>query len=989
MRTRTRRTLAVAAVALVAILGAAWHKWGRAEVRAERLLIQALELREAGDDEAAEESAAAAFQLNSGLSEAALLAAVCANERRNYRAAVDYVRQIKAGDESARLRATLLEARLCHYRLYRLADAEGAYRRAIELDAFNLEANEGLARLLGTCGRRHEAIFYVLQLLSQGYANDLLVMLSRESAALRDSALMDRATKADPDDPNPLLGLAWEAAAENQIDKAISLLNDVLRKDPGHAVAYVALGTQLLAASRFEELRSWANSLPAGCDDLAKCWMVRAHLSEHEGNARGAIRCYWEALRRAPESTKSTFRLTQLLEADGRKREADLFADRLRLLQRLEPAQDRILFSNEEMTADAVIGLTKHYEAVGRLWEAWGWCQLAIRASGSNETVRREGQRLERATQGLPLRQTVDAANLAMSVDLSDYPLPQFSAGNRAPGSPSVDPPSTVTVNGNEPPPSPTFRDDASATGLSFRYFNGVARAPTRRIFEFTGGGVGILDFDVDGFPDAFFTQGVPWPPGSPAGDYIDRLFRNRGGARFSDVSSPAGIHEDRFGQGVCVGDVDSDGFPDTYVANIGANQLWRNNGDGTFSAAGPGGAPVQDDWTTSCLVADLSGDGLPDLYDVNYVTDDDVYERICRHEDGSPRQCTPMHFESQPDHFWLNDGQGGFTEATKETFTTEPQGKGLGIVAWDADGTGRLSFYVANDTTPSFFFVPDASSGPRRFEEVGIAAGLSLNGDGKATGSMGIALGDADHDGRLDLFVTNFLGESNTLFLNSGDGNYRDRTSEKGLRAPSLEMLGFGTQFLDADLDGSAELFVSNGHVDDLRSIGRPYRMRAQLFRWNGERFLELPPASVGPYFEKEWLGRPAARLDWNRDGLEDLIVGHLDEPSALLTNTTSEHGHWVAIRLVALHGNREAIGSTVTGLAGERAPVVPLAAGDGYQSSNERRLIIGLGAANMLGQTTIRWPGGSEQSLGDLEGGHEYIVVEGQPPRMAPSHP
>jgi thioredoxin-like negative regulator of GroEL len=989
IQSRHRRNLSVAAAVLLTVLaGMAWHKWGRAEARAERLLLRALDLREAGDDERAEASAAAALKLKPDLAEAALLAAVCASDRHEYQSAVDYLRLVTSGDAATRLRAALLEARLNHYRLRRMSDAELAYRRALELNLENHEANEGLARLLGLCGRRDEAIPYVLRLISLGYANDLLVMLARDSGALRDPEVLQRARQAAADDPNPLLGQAWEEAAANQTESAIELLQEALRRDRNNAHAHVALGSQLLALRRFDELKQWSESLPEACDENARGWMVRAQLAEHFADTAGAIRCYWEALRRAPESRAGTFRLARLLEEEGRKSESLQFADHLRRLQVLEPAQDRVLFANEQAGIDSVLELARSYESVGRLWEAWGWCQLAIRSDGSSEIARREGARLERATQGLPLRQTTDAANVAMAVDLSEYPVPRFS-GTGKPNSPSADgSPTIAATDGNVGLSALTFRDEASAVGLQFRYFNGTAGPLTRRMFEFTGGGVGVLDFDCDGLPDVYFTQGVPWPPGGPVGEYGDRLFRNHKGARFDDVSVSSGIKEEGFGQGVTVGDVDADGFPDLYVANIGANQLWRNNGDGTFSDGTPEGARAENKWTTSCLLADLSGDGLPDIYDVNYVTDDDVYERVCLHEDNSPRACTPMHFESQADQFWLNDGEGGFRDATTEMFTTAPPGKGLGILAWDADGSGRLSFYVANDTTPSFFFVPDAAAGSRfRLTEAGIASGLALNGDGKATGSMGIALGDANEDGRLDMFVTNFLGESNTFFLNAGDGAYEDRTGDMGLRAPSLEMLGFGTQFLDADLDGRLELFVSNGHVDDLRSIGRPYKMRAQLFRWNGAKFVELPAAEVGPYFQKTWLGRPAARLDWNRDGLEDLIVGHLDEDSALLTNETREHGRFVALKLVGIQGGREAIGATVTARVGERSLARPLTAGDGYQASNERRLILGLGQADRLTDVVILWPGGREQSLGELEAGTEYIVVEGSPALAAPA--
>ncbi|MGH7128628.1 MAG: FG-GAP repeat domain-containing protein, partial [Planctomycetaceae bacterium] len=461
--------------------------------------------------------------------------------------------------------------------------------------------------------------------------------------------------------------------------------------------------------------------------------------------------------------------------------------------------------------------------------------------------ARRELAELRRKVEGLPLRLTVDSANVALAIDLSDYPLPRFRKPSASP-----------TPAASQTATSMSFRDEASSAGLRFRYFNGVDTPPSQRMFEFTGGGIGVLDFDLDGYADVCFTQGRPWPAGAPApvggGDATggDRLFQNRGGVRFEDVTASAGIREEGFGQGVTVGDFNSDGFPDLYVANIGANCLWRNNGDGTFTDATDDAGLTGDEWTTSCVMADLNGDALPDIYDVNYVMGDDVYERVCRAEDGSPALCMPFHFDSQPDRLWLNDGHGRFTDATADVLSVVPSGKGLGVAVWDAHGTGRLSLLVANDTTPCFFFTDEsAADGRFRLEERGIASGLALNGEGKATGCMGIALGDVGEDGRLDVLITNFHAEPNTLFMNLSEGVYADRTRALGLNAPSLNVLGFGTQFLDVDLDGRLELFVSNGHVDDLRESGRPYRMPPQLFRWNGRRFLELDAAELGPYFE------------------------------------------------------------------------------------------------------------------------------------------
>jgi hypothetical protein len=517
-------------------------------------------------------------------------------------------------------------------------------------------------------------------------------------------------------------------------------------------------------------------------------------------------------------------------------------------------------------------------------------------------------------------------------------------------------------------------------------------------MFEFTGGGIAVLDFDLDGFPDVFFTQGRPWPFDKGPFDKGhfdqkvaaagDRIFRNHGGTRFTDVTPRAGFQKPGFGQGVAVGDVNADGFPDLYVAHIGANQLWLNNGDGTFGdvtqAAGVRGDA--DDWTTSCIMADLSGDGWPDIYVANYVTANDVFERVCRRGDGAPKICMPFDFDARPDHLWISDGMGGFTEAGPQAVDVAGPGKGLGVAAWDAYASGRLSLLVANDTTPNFFFVSEtvfetSENGRPRLRDRGFETGLAVDGEGKAKGCMGIALGDVNDDGRLDVHITNFLNESSTFYQSRPDGTFDDRTRESGLQSQTADLVGFGTQFLDADLDGRLELFMTSGHIDDFRAQGKPYKMPPKLFRWSSQRFVEIHAKGLGPYFQEKWLGRSAVRVDWNRDGRDDLIVGHLFDDAALLTNTTATDAGYLAIRLVGAQSNRDAIGTTVEIRIGQRKMFRQLTAGDGYQASNERRLIFGLGDAHEVDEVVVRWPSGTVQQFSNVPASCELQLTEGRP--------
>lgn len=453
-------------------------------------------------------------------------------------------------------------------------------------------------------------------------------------------------------------------------------------------------------------------------------------------------------------------------------------------------------------------------------------------------------------------------------------------------------------------------------------------------------------------------------------------------------MTALAQIQDAGFGQGVTVADFDSDGFPDLFVANIGQNQLWHNNGDGTFSDVTADAQLEAEDWTTSCVMADLTADGHPDIYEVNYLSGADVFERVCVHVDGKPRQCAPFHFDAAVDRLWVSDGTGHFVERTEEILIGRPDGKGLGVAVWQSIEDGSLNLFVANDTTPNLLYRPvREADGRLRLSESAIGAGVAVNENGLAEGCMGIALGDVNNDRRLDVVVTNFLHESNTFYLNTADGFFEDRTRERGLEAPSMEELGFGTQFFDADLDGTLELFVSNGNVADLSDYGTRWRMPAQVFRFRSGRFALVDPTTLGEYFQKEWLGRAVARCDWNRDGKDDFFVGYLLDASSLLTNTTPVTGRFLSIRLTGVQSPRDAIGTTVEATFGDRTIVRQLTAGDGYHASNERRLILGTGTTPTIRKLVVRWPSGLVQTFDEMDTNQEVWLVEGG--RPVPNNP
>lgn len=868
-------------------------------------------------------------------------------------------------------------------------------------DPDNLQAHFALANLYGRVGRRREAIPHVIRLIQVGRAEDLLVLLAREKGIINagDAVASDVGAQH-------CYQRAWILADQQQYDAAIEQLQESLRIDSGFAAAHLALGEAYAAKEEWGELQRLLLSAPQRAREFGEYWVLVGRLQEERGTSEGAIRCYAEALLRSAELRFPITRLAQLLDQADEPELAKKFAEFAYRLQQLQELQDKIFFAQAPSGIEQLLELINRYELVGRYWEALGWAQLAMEIQGNDPRVVAVWSRLQQRTESLSLVLTEVSVTPVAQLDVSRYPLPDLGLGEgdliqQMPHSSSSRDDSLAGETSAKAAESKTrlsFREESGQVGLRFQYINGtpgfgVGEVSQRRMFEFTGGGIGVLDYDNDGYPDCFCSQGYPRPNEfkaavDPSSNSGDRLWRNRGGLDFVDVSRALGIVEDGFGQGVSVGDYNADGFADLYIANIGQNRMLRNNGDGTFSDVTEEIGLSGQVWTTSCVVADLNGDRLPDIYDVNYVKGDDVFERVCRDGEGHAAICMPFDFAAESDRVWLNDGVGGFRDGTSEWIGQMPEGKGLGVVVFSSEVEPGLRVLVANDTTANFLFVPQSDpAGQVTMRERGLAAGVAYNGEGKAEGCMGIAAGDIDTDGEVDFLVTNFLNESNTLYLHRSGGAYMDRTRALGLHEPSLNMLGFGAQFLDIDLDGRQELVVVNGHIDDLSRMGRPYKMPMQVFSWRGRRFEEVDRQLLGDFFTQKRLGRAVAKWDWNRDGREDLLIGHLDAPMALLSNTTETPHSVLAIRFVGTDSDREAIGTRIEVVVGGQTRRYQLTAGDGYQASNERRLLVGIGSNQIVGRLTVHWPAGGVETFENVPTENELLIIEGRGRLFSPS--
>lgn len=492
-----------------------------------------------------------------------------------------------------------------------------------------------------------------------------------------------------------------------------------------------------------------------------------------------------------------------------------------------------------------------------------------------------------------------------------------------------------------------------------------------RSIVEMTGAGICVLDFDLDGDPDVYFPDGgAPHAPGA-----TNRLFRNDGGLRFTEVTDAAGVGDPGWAGGCAVGDIDNDGDPDLYVTNTGPNVLYRNNGDGTFTDATREAGVGHAGWSTGAAFADLDADGLLDLYVCNYIDRARAdLEARCRYF-GIEVFCGPNGLPGEADVLYRNLDGRSFADVTGEAGVHSPETRGFSVLLTDLDGDRLPEIRVANDATIDLLF---HNRGNMRFEDRSLISGTGYSGSGLEQSGMGSAAGDYDGDGDFDLYVTNFQRDYNTLFENEDRLIFRDVTTARGLGAPTLAFLGWGVHFLDADNDGDLDLFVANGHIypelEDHPEIGEPYAQRNQLFLGDGAGGFvetELP--------ERARVSRGTAVADLDGDGALDVLVNNLDDAPGLYVGRA--RGTWLRVRLVGTEANRDGLGTLVTVRSRGREQHLELRGSDGYLGSNEAVLHFGLGGPGTreVEEIVVRWPSGHDDRITEIGAHRVYRIKEG----------
>ncbi|HTS34938.1 MAG TPA: CRTAC1 family protein [Candidatus Solibacter sp.] len=527
------------------------------------------------------------------------------------------------------------------------------------------------------------------------------------------------------------------------------------------------------------------------------------------------------------------------------------------------------------------------------------------------------------------------------------------------------------------------FEDIASKAGLQFVTRN----SPTanKNQIETMVAGVALLDYDGDGYLDIYLVNGAAIPSlekNSP--EYWNRLFRNNHDGTFTDVTERAGLAGAGYGMGVAVGDYDNDGRPDIFLASVTANQLFHNNGDGTFTdvtaKAGLSGAKMNGKkmWSVGAGWFDYNNDGLLDLFVVNYCVWEVNKDPYCPLKSGVRGYCHPKLYTSLHNTLYRNNGDGTFTDVSEQTGISAHAGKGMSVSFADYDGDGFLDAFVANDTTPAFLF---HNLGGKKFEEVGVAAGVAYAPDGVTLSGMGSDFRDVNNDGRPDIWYTAVEHQSFPLLVNSGSGEFDDLTMASGLRA-TKEMSGWSNGIFDFDNDGWKDLFVARANVlDNIMELtpNRKYPEPNSIFRGVGDGKFEEVSQTAGADFQIEGAHRGAAFGDLFNDGHIDAVVTVLNGQVKLLRNVSESGNHWILLKLVGMKSNRMGIGAQIHITTEDgRQQWNEVTTAVGYTSSSDSRVHFGLGRNASVKTIEIRWPSGIKQILSDVAGDRIVTVDE-----------
>jgi enediyne biosynthesis protein E4 len=514
------------------------------------------------------------------------------------------------------------------------------------------------------------------------------------------------------------------------------------------------------------------------------------------------------------------------------------------------------------------------------------------------------------------------------------------------------------------------------------RWVHSSGKSPQKYLPESSGAGCAFLDYDNDGWMDIYLVNSGKCDFFTPNPPLRNALYKNNRDGTFTDVTEKAGVTGGGYGQGVAVGDYDGDGFPDIYVTQYGRSILYHNNGDGTFTDVTEKAGVAAPGWASSAVWFDYDNDGRLDLFVGRFVDFSKELNKPCGiHEDGRLHYCIPKVYSPMPSWLFHNNGDGTFTDVSKESGIASSLGKVWGVVATDINNDGLMDLWVSNDTVPNFLF---ANRGKGRFDEIATLAGVAYSDAGRARSGMGVDSADFSSDGWMGLFVANLDREMFSIYKNNHDETFDDLAISTGIGKATKFMSGWGLKFFDYDNDGNLDLLLANGNPDDLIATLHgevTYEEPLLLFHNTGKSF-ENVSAQSGPLFSKHLSSRGLALGDFDNDGAVDVLISVNNGAPVLMKNTATAGNHWLGLRLVGKKSNPDAVGARITYQAGDLKRSRMKVGGGSYLSSHDPRVVLGIGKRSKIDSLEIKWPlpGGAVERFTDLPLDRYITIVEGQ---------
>ncbi len=525
--------------------------------------------------------------------------------------------------------------------------------------------------------------------------------------------------------------------------------------------------------------------------------------------------------------------------------------------------------------------------------------------------------------------------------------------------------------------PQVVFTDITAQAGITFKH---AASAEKRYLVESMSGGVALFDFDNDGYLDIYFVNCLTVDLYRAGGQTKSALYHNNGDGTFTDVTDKSGLGDVGWGMGVAVGDYNNDGFDDMYVTCLGGNHLFKNNGNGTFTDVTKAAGVSDGRWSTGAAFVDYDHDGYLDLFVANYVEYDLNHlpefgkDKTCQYK-GIAVQCGPRGLRGSGDSLFHNNGDGTFTDVSKKAGVSDPNGYfGMGVICSDFDDDGLVDIFVADDSTPNLLY---HNNGDGTFKEIGFVSGTALSENGGEQGSMGVTVGDYDHDGRFDIFITNFVDDYDTLYHNDGRNFFTDVAYKTNVAAVSMPYVRWGTKFFDYDNDGWVDLFIACGHVYPQLEH---YRQRKLLHHNNRNGTFSEVAAQFGAPLMQERAGRGVAFGDIDNDGDVDLVINDLDGSPQLLRNDGGNTNNSVLIKTIGVKSNRDGIGARIKIVSGDLTQIDEVRSGGSYISQSDLRVHFGLEKRTRIDMIEVRWPSGVIDKITDARVNKILTVKEGK---------